>query len=268
MSAGYELEPRASLPRPSRALTGVMLGLLALWIVFAVGINWGGASDRAFRALAGNTSAIVHGEVWRLVTAPLLHNPISSEGVQHIAFALLGLYLIAPPLEQRWGTPRLLWFLGGSAIFAYSLSVGLELLLPSSIAKELVPPLWFGTMPVLDALMVAFALTLRDRQVMFAFIIPVTGRTLIWLIVALNLALVLARAMGPSGQIAPLAGMLAGWLFGSDASPLRRRWLRWQLDRLDAEAKRDGRARSRARQRFEVIPGGRDVPPDRKKMLH
>ena len=31
--------------RPGKALTGVMVTLLALWLMFAVAVNWGGGSE-------------------------------------------------------------------------------------------------------------------------------------------------------------------------------------------------------------------------------
>src|SRR5690606_11987427 len=56
--------PPMNLPRPGRALQGVLLGLLAIWLVFALAINWGGAQGALFLALCSNSEAVLQGQVW------------------------------------------------------------------------------------------------------------------------------------------------------------------------------------------------------------
>src|SRR5947199_5459794 len=96
------------LPRPGKALLAVMGTLLAIWIMFAVGINYGGLDRTAFLVFCGNTYAILHGQIWRLFTAGLMHQPAGSGAVNQILYALLGLYFLAPSLEARWGAKRML----------------------------------------------------------------------------------------------------------------------------------------------------------------
>ncbi|HEY3494174.1 MAG TPA: rhomboid family intramembrane serine protease, partial [Polyangiaceae bacterium] len=156
MPRGFSDAPTVGLPRPGPALRGVLVTLLAVWLVFAVGINWAGAPESLFYALAGSTERILHGEVWRLFTAPFLHIPSGS--ISHILMTLLGLYFLSPSLEQRWGPGRFLRFLGGSAVFAYGLQMALELALPASLAGRLVPEYWFGAEPAVSAVSIAWAL--------------------------------------------------------------------------------------------------------------
>jgi len=277
MPRGFDGDRTLVLPRPSKALTAVLVGLLALWVIFAVGINWGGASLATFEMLVGNTQAIAEGQIWRLLTAPLMHHPVGSEGVQHIAFALMGLYFLAPALEGSWGTKRLLTFLAIAGPFAYAVQWTVELALPLAWSARLVPPLWYGSTPVLEALVIAFALSLRDQRVLLFFVLPVGSKALIYATVGISVLLLIADALGPSGHIAPFAGMFAGWLFGAGTpSPARRLWLRLRLSWLDAEARRGPKARiGRKAHRFEVIAGGRDRDPKRRgngkgngRMLH
>jgi membrane associated rhomboid family serine protease len=261
MSSNYQQGPVTMMPRPSKPLAAVLIGLLCLWIVFAVGINWGGASQSTFLVLTGDSRAILKGELWRFITAPLMHLPMSGQGVQHITFSLLGLYFLGTALEQAWGTPRLLRFLVLSAVLPYVLQWLVELTLPTGLSTRLVEPIWYGTTPVLGALAIAFALTLRDQKVLLFFVIPVGSKALIIATVGLGLLLVLADAMGPSGHLAPFAGMLVGWFFGGGTpSPARRWWLRFRIGRLDAEVRRSAgrRAGASGSRRFEVINGGRD----------
>src|SRR5262245_16799642 len=107
-------------PRPGRALLSAMGLLLFVWASFAVAINFGGADPNSFLLLAGNSSAILHGEIWRLVTAGLIHKPYGGGAAMHLVGALLGLYFLAPTLEQRWGGRRTLLFLVGSSVFGFA----------------------------------------------------------------------------------------------------------------------------------------------------
>jgi membrane associated rhomboid family serine protease len=80
-------------------LTATMLALLAIWVMFAVAINWGGGGLSLFELGVGDTRSILSGQVWRLFTAPLLHRPSGNGSVSHIVSVLLGLYFLAPSLE-------------------------------------------------------------------------------------------------------------------------------------------------------------------------
>jgi membrane associated rhomboid family serine protease len=241
----------------------VLLGLLAIWLVFAMGINWGGASPAIFELLCGNTERILHGEIWRLFTAPLLHVPQGTIG--HILFTLLGLYFLSPSLEREWGPKRFLRFLGGSAVFAYAFQMAVELALPATVAEKLVPSIWFGAGAVVSAVSIAWALTFRGRTINLMFVIPVTTRGLLIFVVLMNVMYLIAQVAAPEGLVAPFGGMLAGWLFGSGSpSPLRRAWLKLRLAQLDAEARREADARKRrvAKSGLQVLEGGRGRESD------
>jgi membrane associated rhomboid family serine protease len=239
MARGFgDATTTAGIPRPGPALRGVLIALLAVWLIFALGINWAGAPESLFYALAGNTSLILRGEVWRLFTAPFLHVPSGS--ISHILMTLLGLFFLGPSLESRWGPAKFLRFLGGAA--------------------RLVPAYWFGAGPVVSAVSVAWALSFRGRTVNLMFVLPVSSRGLIIFVLLVNVMFLIAGAGGPDGLVAPFGGMLAGWLLGSGSpSPLRRAWLKLRLAQLDAEARREAQSRKRQRSAsgFKVIEGGK-----------
>jgi membrane associated rhomboid family serine protease len=263
MARGYSEAPSLGLPRPGRALRAVLLGLFAIWLAFAVGLNWGGASPAIFELLCGNTERILHGEIWRLFTAPLLHIP--SGTISHILFTLLGLYFLSPSLEREWGPKRFLRFLGGSAVFAYAFQMAVELALPATVAEKVVPSMWFGAGAVVSAVSIAWALTFRGRTINLMFVIPVTTRGLLIFVVLMNVMYLIAQVAAPEGLIAPFGGMLAGWLFGSGSpSPLRRAWLKLKLAQLDAEARREADARKQrvAKSGLQVLEGGRGRDDD------
>jgi membrane associated rhomboid family serine protease len=268
MARGYSTGPSFGFPRPGRALIGVMVGLLAIWLFFALGINWGGASEELFDALSANSALILQGEIWRLFTAPLLH--IHSDTIWHIVFALLMLYIFGAQLEHEWGPKRFLRFLGVSAVFGYAFQLLVLLALPDSIERKLVHPYWFGSAPAVSAVTIAWALAFRGRTINFLFLGPISSRTLIIIVIGFDVMYLIAQAKPPEGLISPFGGMLAGWFFGSTGpSPLRRVWLKLRLAQLDAEARREADARKKrvARSGLQVLEGGRgrDEDDDEKK---
>jgi membrane associated rhomboid family serine protease len=256
--SSYDSARPLGLMRPGRALTAVMVTLGVLWLLFAVAVNWGGASDDLFLLFCGNTEKILHGQVWRLFTAPLMHMPRGT--LSHILFALLGLLFLAPSLEAKWGSGRMLRFLLFSGVIAYGFQMICELLLPESLSRRFVGEYWFGSFPVLEAVAVAWALSFRGQTVRLWFVLPVSSAGMILFIVVMSLLRVVADSRGPEGLLSPFGGMAAGWLLGAGTpSPLRRAYLKLRLAQLDREAARDVReAKQRIRDsKLRVIEGGK-----------
>jgi membrane associated rhomboid family serine protease len=246
------------LPRPGKALKGALLTLFAVWLAFAVAINWGGASMELFALFAGSNELILQGQVWRLFTAPLLHHP---QMLGSILFMLLGLYFLSPSLESAWGAKRFLGFLIWSAVLGYGIQLLVWMLLPGSIAVKLVPSYWFGALPVVEAIAIAWALSFKGQTVRLMMLVPVSSRTLVLFVVGTSILAVVALSDLPSGLIAPFGGMLAGWLLGGGTpSPLRRWWLHRRLVATRAELEREHRRRRDrvASSSLRVIDGGED----------
>lgn len=245
------------LPKPGRVLKGVMLALFAVWLAFALGMNWGGVPPETFYLFAGSTKLILEGEVWRIFTAPLLHVP----SVGGIAFVLIGLYFLTPTLEEQWGGPRLLRFLALSSLFAYGFQSILELALGASLSAKLVGEYWMSFVPAIEAIAIAWALTFKGQTVRLFFVLPVTSRGLILFVVGMSVLYVITLERPMCGLLAPFGGMIAGYLFGGGTpSPARRFWLSMRLARLEREAQRDRQAR-KARVRgssLRVLPGARE----------
>lgn len=249
--------------RPGRALTGVMIALLSIWLMFAIAINWGGASDELFLAFCGNTDKILSGEIWRLFTAPLMHHPTGT--ISHILFALLGLFFLAPTLEQKWGSARMLRFLALSGVIAYGVQMIFQLVLPASLSARLVGPYWYGAFPVIEAIAIAWAFNFSGQTVRLFFVLPVTSRALIGFVVAISVLRLIAASQAPEGLLSPFGGLFAGWLLGAGTpSPLRRAYLKFRLAQLDREVvqSKQRRARRVKQAPFRVIEGGRSETDD------
>ena len=251
------------LPRPGKALVGVMVVLTAVWLMFAIGINWGGAPASVFVALAGNTHDILHGEVWRLFTAPLLLNP---RGLGHILTALFGLYFLAPRLEQLWGPARMLRFIALTSVLAYLLQMLAELALPATVAARMVGPYWFGIQPALAAIVIAWACTFRGQVISLFGVLPMSTRTLVLVTIGFALLQVVAAELPAEGLLAPFSGMFFGWLLGGGTpSPLRKAWLKLRLAQLEDANRRGERKKPRPNPGgLRVIPGGRSDDDDTK----
>jgi len=251
--------------KPSRSVAGLLLGLLAIWIAFAVALNWGNVGAEAFALLAGDSSLVFRGQIWRLVTAALIHDP---NVVGHIIFSLLVLYFFATPLEERWGTRRLFVFLALAAGFSFLVESLIWLVAPGAAASH-----WLGGMVLGDACLVAWALGARGETIRLYFVIPMKPMVLVWLMVGYNVLRIIALERPPEGQFAPFAAMLAGFLFGADQSPVRRLYLKWKLRRLQSEVdgltrknQSKGKGKRNGGPNLQVIRGGREDDDDR--LLH
>jgi membrane associated rhomboid family serine protease len=248
-----------AFPKPGKVLTRVLIVLFATWLVFALGLNWGGAGGNSFEILTGNTAAIRNGEVWRLATAPLVHVPQGD--ISHILFTMLLLYFFGTSLEEAWGGKRFIRFLLLSGTLAYAIQFLADLVLPASFAGKLVPGNYFGGTPVVEACIIAWACSFRGRTVNLFFVLPVSTKMLIWFTVGINVLMLIAGSVPPSGQIALFAGMGLGWLLGGDTpSPLRQFYLKYRLAELEREASRERDAKKQRVKRsgLQVLPGGKD----------
>ena len=252
------------MPRPGKALLGVMVAVLAIWVMFALGINWGHADPTILTPFVGSGTALLHGHLWVLLTAPLIHDP-GDPG--HLLVTLFGLYFLGPTLEDRWGTKRTLAFLFGAAAFAFLLQACVGALIP-----QLGRPVWYGGLGMVEAVAVAWALNNRHSTVRLFFVLPVSGTMLLVFIFAMSVFNVIANRSPSEGLITPFGGMLAGWLFG-DASPLRRFFLQMRLRRLQSQTEALRASQASARRRaagppLRIIRGGDDAPPKDKRFLN
>jgi membrane associated rhomboid family serine protease len=248
------------LPRPKKGQIGLMIAIAAIWVFFAVGINWGDAGGDVFGKLVG-TADILKGQVWRLFTNVFLQQPSGRGSVGHLLTALLGIYFLGASLEERWGTKRFLMFTIGAAWFASFLQFAL-----ATFVSDKLGTVWYGALGMVDAIAVAWAMTFKDRQVQLMFVLPVSGLGLILFTFAMNILYVLAAEDHREGFVTPFAGMLAGYLF-ADGSPVRKKYLEWRYKNLAKQSVALRSLRTESSPRLRVIEGGGSKRPD-KSMLN
>ncbi|HEU4581673.1 MAG TPA: rhomboid family intramembrane serine protease [Polyangiaceae bacterium] len=249
--------PEMQLPRPGRALKAILILLLGLWLMFAMALNWGNADPAIFRFFAGDTNAILQGQIWRFFTAPLIHSP---NDPWHVVGSMLGLYFLGASLEQSWGGRRFIFFLLWSGVLAYVFQFLGELLLPERIASHMSAGIWFGSIPVIEAISVAWALNFRGQTVRLMFLLPITARGLLAFVIGFSVLRLIAVQQTPEGLLSPFGGLAAGWLLGGGTpSPLRRLYLKFRYAQLEREAAQERKERARRAKKgpFSVIEGGR-----------
>jgi len=221
----------AALPRPGRALKAVLAAIGVLAIVSAVVVHWapGGARGlEIFSFFAFRPSAILHPDglppIWTFLTSGFLTVP---EGVSHALWSIVGLYFLSTDLEKRWGAGRMLRFLGTAIVLGNLAVLGGSFLRVGGDVFH--PRLAVGPLAAITATAIAWSKDNAHRQIRFMFFLPMSGRTLFWVTIALAVLPLLFLSGTPEGVFAPLGGVATGLLFAGTPSPMRALWLRFRL---------------------------------------
>ncbi|HET6438659.1 MAG TPA: rhomboid family intramembrane serine protease [Anaeromyxobacter sp.] len=209
------------------------LGLLLVLMVVATVSFW--LWHMGWVVLRSDTLA--SGQLWRLLTWPLVQADPTA-----LIFGGLTLYFFGPPLAYDWGERRFL-----STVLLLTLGAALITLGVSWVLQ--VPFIdYYGIWPLVDGIVLLWALRYPDQQILFFFVLPITGRILALLTVATNaLFLVWGVAHGGlNGLVAftpPLAALLIAWALsrGRLGLPLRRLRLAWRDFRLEQQLRRRSR---------------------------
>ena len=202
-----------------------------------------------------------------LVTSGLLTNP---ESYGHLFFTLLGLYFLAPDLERRWGTTRLVLFLVASVAVGSLTVLAVDALAPVDSQSRFHPPAVFGASAAIAAVATAWSRDNANVTVRLFFVVPMRGQWLLWATIGFSdLDLIFPTAL-PEGVVAPFGGVGVGLLFGGRPSLARSTYLRLKLlflrrrsGTLSVEDVLSGRTARRNRSGgppLRVVPGGADDP--------
>jgi len=162
------------LPRFNGALRSIILLTLGIWVVII--LLW--AVNRplavaivAFGQLA--PSAFLHGAIWQLLTYPFIHVDPT-----HVLFALIGVYFIGGPVQERIGSRAFVELYIISSVLAGGVAVLLAMtgLIGAGAA--------FGAGCAADAILMVFYLMNRGASIMLfplPFQIPV-----LWVVVGIG----------------------------------------------------------------------------------
>jgi hypothetical protein len=86
-----------------------------------------------------------------------------------------------------------------------------------------------GPLAAISAITIAFARDNQKARLNLFFLIPMTGRTLIWITLVLAIVGPLVFGGTQDGALAPLGGVVAGFLFGGTPSLARKAYLHAKL---------------------------------------
>lgn len=216
----------AAFPRPGRALKVVLAIIAAFAIAGAIVVHWapgGAAGAEIWRTLAFEPGAVL-AKPWTLVTSGVMTFP---DGLSHALWSIIGLYFLTTDLERRWGGARLVRFLIASVVVGNLVVLGVSKLpLGANIFH---PPFTVGPLAAITATAIAWSQENKHAQIRFFFFLPMSGRALFWVTVALAVLSLVFLTGAPEGAVAPLGGVAAGVLFGGTPSPVRSAWLRFKL---------------------------------------
>ena len=189
------MHPRFGIPNLMRV---IVCGNVAVYVLMLLTQS---NDVNALSFLTFNLNALLHGEVWRLVTFVFVPGYASP-------FALLiGLYFyywIGSTLEQQWGTAKF-------NLYYFS---GMLLTVLGTVAASLISGNYYltvaGTTYVNLSMFFAFAFLFPNAQVLLFFIIPVRMKWLAYLDGAL-FAFQIFRAIGAhnwAGAVLPVVALL------------------------------------------------------------
>lgn len=205
----------AGLPAPTKAVKYLLISNIAVYVLVAI---TGKGGSPLFSLGCMNVEAVLHGQVWRLVTYQYLH---SIGDIMHILFNMLGVYFLGPPLERHWGSRRFFIFytVGGAlgSLF-YVFLVGLNILNDGIMV---------GASGCVLSILGACAVLFPQFQIILLFF-PVPIRFAAILFSGIYTLNILSQGPNAGGDAAHLAGLAYGVLW-----PLygQRFWANYQAVR-------------------------------------
>lgn len=165
--------------------------------------------------------AVLHGQVWRLVTAQYLHDNTS---LMHLLFNMIGLHFLGRPLESMW-SPRkfvVVYTLCGLCGNLFFMLLGVT----GAISLQ-VPAV--GASGCILGLLGVVAVLFPHARILLFFVIPMKIRTAAFLFAGIAYWTILQRGANYGGEACHLAGLGFGvwWAMKGDAWWLRSGQYRW-----------------------------------------
>lgn len=209
---------RSLLDRPIAILGAYFPGVLialssAIVVASVIGAIAGRSGARGVLGWATLWPQLVlHGQVWRVATWFLFETqPIG------LIFAVLILLFLGRDLVSAWGARRFLGVFFGLGVFA-----GFATLLVSLLWPDVRTTAYLGVWPIIDAMILTWAMLFPSRQLLLYFVLPVGGRSLVILTVAGTVLFALME--GVVSYLPHFAALAGAWLYVRGASHLLARW--------------------------------------------
>lgn len=208
-------------PPFTRAVKTLIIANVAVFLVVMLSrLTWTAPAEFARDYFYLRPVAVVHGQIWQLVTYSFLHDPTT---VMHLLFNMLGLWMFGAQFEMDFGTRKFyefyFWCVVGAAVT--TIAVGAFGIFASDFSSFLLffkmGQIWqqatIGASGGVYGLLIAFGILNGDRQVyIFPFPIAIKARYIvaIWIFISF-----VSAFNGPNGvaEFAHLGGALFGWIY-------------------------------------------------------
>ena len=195
---------------------GVKVLLIANFGVFALAAllqaMYSGFSARMFHMCGLVPSAVLHGQIWQLLTYAFLH-----AGFSHVFWNMFGLWMFGSMLEQDWGYRKFMEFYLFSAMGAAVLTTLASFTRLFGLSPDM--PIIGASGGVFGILMGAAILHGRQTVLLY-FIIPIQLRILV-LIYGIAQFMGITSGDQSIAYVTHLGGMAAGFLYIRFISPAR-----------------------------------------------
>jgi len=262
-------------PRMGRGVKILLVAYLVFGILGAILFNYAHPVGVTFFAWLALIPAEWLHKPWTLLTAGLLTDP---NGYSHLLFTLIGFYFLGPAVESRWGMARFLRLIGISIVAGFALDVLFNAVVPVE-SKHFHPQVAFGPSAALAALAVAWGRENANAQMRLYFVLPISGRVLVWITLGFCVLGVFFPGSVTEGVVAPFGGFIAGLLLAGSPSPARALYLRAKLAILRRKGERVHLDIDKPKKRrsggppLRVVAGGLDdlekrPPPKDKRYLN
>ena len=180
--------------------------------------------------------------IWQPITYMFLH-----EGIFHILFNMLGIWMFGVELERIWGTKFFLRYYAITGVGA-ALTTVIVALLPFAATSQIYPAVTIGASGALYGLLLAYALYYPHRPILMFMLFPVPAKYFVIIIGAIAFLSSTSAGAPKVAHAAHLGGMIFGYLYlrgrgGGMTAEIKYRYLKWKMNRL--------------RRKFDVYSGGR-----------
>ncbi len=195
-------------------------------------------------------AAVVEGlAVWQPLTYMFLH-----DGIAHILFNMLALWMFGVELERLWGTPFFVRYYLVTGLGAAALTLVLALM-PWGIGTFMYGSVTIGASGAIYGLLLAYGLYYPDRPIYLYMIVPIKAKHFVLIMGAISLLFSVSGAEGGMAHAAHLGGLVVGYAYLQTRSrrPLidvKYYLARWRMNRT--------------RRKFELLQGrkpGQGPPP-------
>lgn len=194
---GFDLDPRTAGP----ATKWLSLSMILATVVFSITqrqLGFGVVD------LLYSVPEIFAGQLWRLLSYPF----VETSGFSLI-LGVLVFYLFAKSFEERWGTRDFLQFVALSALGAAILAIPVRFVLNflglfNDVGQSA------GPGPIIDAMLVALALTAPNAKVLFGFVLPMRATTMVYVFIGIEVLRALVD--GSTTLSLTLGGLAMGYI--------------------------------------------------------